>query len=135
MSRNLPLGVQGQVDFTVALVGNAGTPAPTGSAADPIYFNPAQNVYQLATAQSLASAATTTPVTGIIGGSYIWNTVGTYSGGSQVILQSLGSDGATWQNVATMSASGSAGVVIGNNASVRLLGAVATTTALSSSLS
>lgn len=92
--------------------------------------------YQLASAQSLASGANTTPVTGVVGGSYIWNVVGTFSGGSAVALQTLASDGVTWMTVGSpVTASGNVGVVIGNNASVRLLGSVATTTSLSSSLS
>lgn len=125
-------GTQSEVDFTVTQIGPTG--AAIGSSDAPIYINPAQNTYQLASSQSLASGANTTAVTGVIGASYIWNVVGTFTTGT-VSLQSLGSDGSTWQTVATVSASGNVGVVIGNNASVRLLGAVATTTALSSSLS
>ena len=101
----------------------------------PLPVREAGATYQLATNQTLASAGTTTPVTAILGDSYVWNVVGTFSGGSTVSLQALGSDGATYQTIATVSASGNTGVVLGNNASVRLLGAVASTTALSSSIS
>ncbi|TCS14554.1 hypothetical protein [Caulobacter sp. BK020] len=99
-------------------------------------------VYQLATNQSLASGANTSAVDGVPGASYLWDVQGSFAGGSTVSLQYLKSDGATWAiatkpdgTPATVSASGIVGVVLGGNASVRLLGAVATTTNLYSSLS
>jgi len=83
--------------------------------------------YQLASNQSLTAqtgtsanpttGSTTTPVTGVAGGSYLWDAQFT---GTSVTLQSLGSDGVTWRDVATRTTSGTTGVVIGQNASVRL---------------
>jgi len=83
--------------------------------------------YQLASNQSLTAQAgtsanptagsTTTPVTGVAGGSYLWDAQFT---GTSVTLQSLGSDGVTWRDVATRTTPGTTGVVIGQNASVRL---------------
>jgi hypothetical protein len=72
---------------------------------------------------SLASGASTTPVTGLQGGSYIFDAQ--FAGTSPSLkLQVLGSDGTTWRDVgAALTAPGSASVVIGGNASVRLLNA------------
>jgi len=75
------------------------------------------NSYQLASNQTIAATTGTTPTTSIQGGSYLWDVQFT---GTSVTLQSLGSDGVTWRDVATRTTSGTTGVVIGQNASVRL---------------
>lgn len=106
-----------------------------GTSGNPTIVQDNQVNYQLATATSLANGANTTPVTGVLSGAYVWNVVGTFSGGSTVILEALGSDGATYQTVDTATAPGSRGVTMGSNATVRLKGGVATTTGLSSNLS
>lgn len=103
------------------------------------FFQRASAAYTLAGTGSgggvtIASAGTTTPVPNVLGGSYIWTTTGTFSGGSTIALQALGPDATTWVTVATATASGSTGVVLGNNATVRLLGSVASTTGVNSSL-
>jgi len=139
MSRNLPLGVQGQVDFTTTLIDvTTGAAAPSGSSSAPMYVNFAQNTYQLASNQSLTTATPTTPVTGIIGASYVWNVAqATTFGGFSLVLESLDSapGSTTYQTIATVTAPGSVGVVIGNNATVRLRAVGGTITALSSNLS
>lgn len=113
--------------------------------ATPVYLiNPADGsryassgagaVYQLATNQNLASGAFTTPVAGIAKGNYIWDV--SFTGAGTIKLQSLGADGSTWRDVASMTAPGTfAGeIAIGGNATVRLL-AGAAFTAVSSSIS
>ena len=73
--------------------------------------------YTLAAAISLAATTGGTSVTGVQTGSYIFAAVFT---GTSVKLQALGPDGSTWVDVATQTGSGQQGVVLGNNASVRL---------------
>jgi hypothetical protein len=75
------------------------------------------NVYQLATNATIAATTGTASTTGVQGGSYLWDVQFT---GTSVVLQALGSDGTTWRNVATAAASGTVGVVIGQNATLRL---------------
>lgn len=76
------------------------------------------STYQLASNQALAATTGTTPVTGVNGGSYVFDAQFT---GTSIQLQSLGSDGTTWRNVGTaLTASGSTGVVLGQGATVRL---------------
>lgn len=80
--------------------------------------NPTSNqTYTLANNATIAATSGTTPVTGVQGGSYIWDVQFT---GTSVTLQALGSDGSTWRDVATRTSSGTTGVVIGQGASVRL---------------
>ena len=68
----------------------------------------------------LSNAATTgAAVSATAGGSYIWTAAGTF-GGATVKLQALGPDGQTWLDVAALSAPGSTGVVVGEDASVRV---------------
>lgn len=80
-------------------------------AADP---SAARAVYAL-----LSAASTTGPtVPGLAGGAYVLAAAGTF-GGATVKLQALGPDAATWMDVASLSAPGSTGVVVGEGASVR----------------
>lgn len=93
--------------------------------------------YQLATSlASLASGGTTGDTAGIAGGSYIW----AYQlGGTSpsLVLEALGPDGSTWITIATVTATGQQGVVLGNAARVRLRNGSGSNaiTGLSSSLS
>lgn len=108
-----------------------------------VYVGPeSQNIYQLATLATGAVGVPTAPVSGILGGSYMWDVQGTFAGGGVITLQFLKSDGVTWATAKTpagvdaaMTASGVMGVVMGSNASVRLMPTVANTTVLSSNLS
>jgi hypothetical protein len=92
--------------------------------------------YTLASAiASLAGNTATTSVSAVDSGSYVWSYV---LGGTtpSLILQTLGPDGTTWQNVATVTASGSQVVTIPSSATVRLLNNTANAiTGLSSKLS
>lgn len=91
--------------------------------------------YTLASNETLAGSASRSPVTsGIAGGSYIWayQFAGTTP---SLILESLGPDGVNYQTIATVTASGAQGVVIGSNATVRLRNGTANPiTGLSSNL-
>lgn len=89
---------------------------------DPITGQPTSGAsYQLATNLTLATtAAQPTPTTSIQGGSYIWNVAGATFNSSTLTLESLGSDGATWQTVASVTANGNVGIVLGSNSTVRL---------------
>ena len=111
---------------------------PVGSSANPTYTQAAQNSYQLANnIASLAAQAGTTPVTGVKGGTYVWDAQ--FTGTGPLLLQALGSDGASWRTVATLNASGTfAGEVrIGANAQLRVFNSHATVavTSVYSSLS
>jgi hypothetical protein len=75
------------------------------------------HAYQLASNATIAANANTAPVVSVIGGTYLWNAQFT---GTSLVLQSLGADGVTWGNVATLSASGTTTVLLGAYASVRL---------------
>jgi hypothetical protein len=79
--------------------------------------NAGGNVYQLATNATIPATTGTASTTGVQGGSYLWDVQFT---GTSVVLQALGSDGTTWRNVATATTSGTVGVVIGQNATLRL---------------
>lgn len=57
------------------------------------------DVYKLASNITLASGASTTPVTSLPRGSYLLDVSGTFNAGASLQLQSLGSDGTTWRNV------------------------------------
>lgn len=74
-------------------------------------------VYQLASNITVAANAGTTSTAAVRGGSYIFDAQFT---GTSIVLQALGADGTTYRNVATLSASGSTGVVLGANSTVRL---------------
>lgn len=91
-----------------------------------------QNGYSLLSNASASGS----PVSGIVGGAYVWNVVGTF-GGATVTLQALASDGATYQDVtgASVTAGGSVGVVLGNNATVQVVVTGGTPSGLYSSLS
>lgn len=69
---------------------------------------------------SLAAGNFTTPVSGIMGGSYVW--AYQFAGTTPSLqLESLGPDGVNYLPIgAAVTASGSTGVVIGSNATVRL---------------
>jgi hypothetical protein len=71
----------------------------------------------LATAATLAAGAATAPLTGVQAGSYIFEAIFT---GADLQLQRLGPDGATWINAGVLAASGSVGVVLAANDSIRL---------------
>lgn len=75
--------------------------------------------YTLYPGGTLAASTAATAVTGVAGGSYVWS----YQFGGttpSLVLESLGPDGVTYQTIATVTASGTQGVVIGNNATVRV---------------
>lgn len=118
-----------------------GTPGATAASVTedtPLPTRENQTSYQLAlNVASLPNTGTNTTgdTSGIVGGSYIWDYV--LAGTSpSLALQALASDGSTWTTVATVTASGRQGVVLGNNASVRLKNTGSNAiTGLSSSLS
>jgi hypothetical protein len=86
-------------------------------------------------AAGVNAAGSTTPVTGVIGGSYIFACTASNWNSATAQLQALGPDGTTWLNVGTaMSANGTQGVVIGANASVRVT-VTGTPTGLNASIS
>lgn len=92
----------------------------TGTAQDgsPVY-GAGQPTYQLANNQTLAAGGTTAAVAGITGGSYIWSYQ--FSGTSpSLILEALGPDGTNYQTIATVTQSGTQGVVLGQGSTVRL---------------
>lgn len=76
--------------------------------------------YTLASNAALGATTGSATAVGIIGGSYIFSAIFT---GTSVALQTLGADATTWVALsppAVLTGSGSVGVVIGNNAAVRL---------------
>lgn len=74
--------------------------------------------YELASNIALAATTGGTPVASVAGGSYVFTPIFT---GTSVKLQALGPNGSTYVDVATVATSGTpTGVVIGNNATVRL---------------
>jgi len=80
----------------------------------------ASSTFTMASNVPLGATTGATPVTGIAGGSYIFSAIFT---GTSVALQTLGPDGLTWMALsppAVLTGSGSMGVVLGNNATVRL---------------
>ena len=106
----------------------------SGTTSNPTITQSAQNSYPLASNQAISAGGSTTPVTNIVRGDYVWDAQ--FTGTGPLRLQSLGADGSTWRDVASLSASGTfAGEVrVGANAQVRLASATALT-AVSSSLS
>lgn len=105
-----------------------------GSAANPTVTTASQDTYTLASNQAIAAGGNTTPVAGVKRGVYVWDAQ--FTGTGPLVLQSLGADGVSWRNVASLNASGTlAGEVrIGANANLRLFSSTALT-AVSSSLS
>lgn len=71
----------------------------------------------LASNITLAAGATSTQITAVAAGSYIFEAVFT---GADLQLQRLGPDGLTWINAGTLAASGSVGVVLAANDTLRL---------------
>jgi hypothetical protein len=124
-----PVTINGKVGYAQAVV----SVDETGTAAN------SQTSYTLATNATLPANSGTTPVAGVRRGVYVWDAQ--WSGTGTLALQALGADGATWRDVATLTASGTlAGEVrMGANATVRLFnkntGGGASFTGLSSSLS
>lgn len=72
---------------------------------------------QLAANITLAANAAALPVNNVPTGSYLFEALFV---GVSLDLQSLGPDAATWITLQTLTSPGSVGVVIGNNATVRL---------------
>jgi len=107
------LGAQG-----VVLV-DPSSGGPMGTNSIPTITQAAQTSYTLATNATITATTGTTPVTSIAKGNYVWNAVFT---GTSVKLQSLGADGSTWFDVATLSASGifAGEIRLGSNAQIRL---------------
>lgn len=112
------------IDPATGLEYRAGAPTDAngnaqGSAANPTITLASQTSYALATNATIAATSGTIPVTGVQRGNYVWNAV---FAGTSVKLQSLGADGVTWFDVATLSASGTfAGEIrFGANSQVRL---------------
>lgn len=93
------------------------------------------HVYTLASNASIASGAGGDAITGVKAGSYIWSLTGTF-GGATISLEALGPDGVTYVSVtgASLTANGEKGVVIGENATLRLKSTGAASSALYSSL-
>ena len=85
------------------------------SAASPLPTYAAGATYALLSNASATGGA----VGGVRGGAYIWTSVGTWNAATAT-LQSLGPDGVTWLDVDTLTANGRKGVVIGENATVRV---------------
>ncbi len=79
-------------------------------------------VRTLANNISLAAGAASTAITAVAAGSYIFEAIFT---GSDLQLQRLGPDGATWINAGTLATSGSVGVVLAANDTLRLRNASA----------
>jgi hypothetical protein len=71
----------------------------------------------LASNITLAAGAASTQITAVAAGSYIFEAVFT---GADLQLQRLGPDGLTWINAGTLAASGSVGVVLAANDTLRL---------------
>ena len=72
-------------------------------------------------ASNINAPGTTSPVTGVLGASYVFGCVATTWNSATAQLQALGPDGATYINVGTaISANGTLGVVIGAGATVRV---------------
>jgi len=90
-----------------------------GTSASPTVTQSAQTSYTLASNQAVAATSGTAPVLNVLRGNYVWDAQFT---GTSIKLQSLGADGVTWRDVATLSASGTfAGEIrFGANAQVRL---------------
>jgi len=103
-------------------------PALAGSAAGPKYILAAGNI---------AANGTTDPITGVVGGSYILAAMAAAWNGATLKLQVLGPDGVTFQDVtgASFTSNGDPkGVVIGSNATVRLMATGGAPTGVNSSL-
>lgn len=129
-----PDGTVAYLLATTALDSSTGTPAPSGSSTSPMYVLPQQNTYQLATAQTLTAGSNAGTTANVIGGSYIWDVDAT--GPFTLVLESLKSGGTNWGIVFTATGPGDYGVVIGNNATVRIRNAGGSSiTSLSASLS
>lgn len=88
----------------------------------------------MATHLALPLSVTTTAVTGVPGGRYIWTVNATAYNSATVALQALGPDGATYTSVTTKTADGSAEVLVGNNATLKLSYSGGTPTSLTSVL-
>jgi hypothetical protein len=71
----------------------------------------------LGAAINLAAGAASAPITQVVGASYLFEAIFT---GTGLVLQRLGPDDSTWINAGTLNASGSIGVVLGANDTVRL---------------
>ncbi len=80
------------------------------------------------------TSASGSPVGPVVGASYEWCSTGTF-GGATLALMALGPDGATYMQIATQSAPGCTGVVLGQNAQVKVTVAGGSPSALYSSLS
>lgn len=83
----------------------------------------------------LSNASASGPAVGpVVGASYEWCSSGTF-GGATLALQALGPDGATFLPIATQTAAGCTGVVLGQNAQVKVTVTGGSPSALYSSLS
>ena len=80
------------------------------------------------------ASATGSAVGPVVGASYEWCSTGTF-GGATLALQALGPDGATYMQIASQTAAGCTGVVLGQNAQVKVTVTGGSPTALYSSLS
>lgn len=121
--------------MTGLIIGPDPGTTPSGSSTNPIYVLSPQTTYQLATAQTLTAGSNTGTTANVIGGSYIFDAIMAGTGNS-LVLETLGPDGTTYQTVTTLTASGQVGIVIGNNATVRIRNSGGSSiTSLSASLS
>lgn len=91
------------------------------------------SVYTLASGATIAANSATAPTAKIQSAVYLWDVQFT---GTSIVLQALASDGTTWRDVATRTASGVTEVRMGQNATIRLNNPNGTAlTAVSSNLS
>jgi len=107
----VPLGTGQAIIPKQQLVDATGAPVTIGSAP--------QGAYSLASNISIPANNGTAAQTVNPGGAYVWDAQFT---GASIRLQSLGSDGTTWRDTATLTASGTYGslVAIGVGTQVRL---------------
>lgn len=71
-------------------------------------------------ASNIAASGPTAAAVGLGAGSYVWSAIAANWNGATASLQSLGPDGSTWVTIDTLTANGTKGVVIGENAVVRI---------------
>jgi len=115
----------------MAIVRDLSCNVPNNAPAIDPHYDKALPTYTLANAlSSLASGATTTPVQ-VNGGSYILDYRATNWNSGTVIFEAITADGTSYATVASLTANGNQGVVLGQNALVRLRGSAATVSGLS----
>lgn len=109
-------------------------PASVGDIVSALDAALAEATYQLASNVGIASGGSTTAVAGVQGGSYVWALTAGAFNGATIKLQALGPDGSTYVDVDSLTANGQKGVVLGENAQVRLAATGGAPTGVSASL-